>query len=243
MIQRSLWLVALLLLAIAAPVRADCVSEVTSPVPQDGAVDVPRNARVVLHVKSQRPPDWRGASSGFRFVPRGRGRAIDAVVVEEHPGALSDEHVVVIAPASDLAASTEYALGGRAARAHRVRLTFRTGSATDVTTPAITAAIGAHFERVPFGCGPIDELPVTVTTTGEPAYARFRIAASEADAAARRFTHDVVVELHDGVAALGHGMCGGNYPLEPGDRLVAEVSVLDLSFNESAPVRTILEAR
>ena len=152
---------------------------------------------------------------------------------------------LVLAPERDLAPHTRYRLEGPAASARGARLAFRTGAGSDTAAPTLTSVAVGAFAAAELGCGPSEQIPVTIAATDDRAvrYARFRLARSHADRAARRFAFDVIVPIENGVATLGHGMCWGNHPLDAGDLFFAEITVLDAAFQESGPRPARVEAR
>lgn len=248
---RARWvagLVAVAVFAAAGRAEARCAASHVTTMPEDGASDVPTNGRIVVTLSDHQPIDrvWDRPGPGFRLVPD-RGAAIRAVVVEEHAGGdgVRPQITLVLAPERDLAPHSRYRLEGPTVTARGVRLAFRTGAGSDTTAPALTSVAVGSFEAAELGCGPSEQIPVTITATDDRAgrYARFRLAHSDADRAARRFAFDVIVPIEDGVATLGHGMCWGNHPLDAGDVLFAEITVLDAAFQESGPRHARIEAR
>ena len=95
------------------------------------------------------------------------------------------------------------------------------------------------------GCGPAEGVPLDVHASDDSPllWLHLVVAADEAALAAGRIAGELILPVVPGEATFGHGMCIGNWPLEPGDRLVARASVLDSALHEVAAGDVVLDAR
>lgn len=248
MSRLSLCAAVLAVLALAPrPATARCASQFTQTWPEDRAAGVPTNASVVVVVGDTLGVD--GALPLLRLTSaRDRAVTLTPILDQTAGDGVRAQRTIVLAPERPLRAGTEYRLSARIGARGRVRVTFRTGRGPDATPPRLTAVRTGAFDSTEFGCGPAHQIPLLLDgATDDRALplVRVRLARSAADLAAGRLVGDVLVARDaDGIARLGHGMCFGNWPLEPGDRFVARVSVVDAAFLESPPLAPIaLEAR
>lgn len=246
--MRSLPLAVLVALALfPRPAAARCRSSFTQTWPEANARDVPTNASIVVVVADMSGID--GALPALRLTSsRDRAVTLRATLDQRGGDGVRPQRTVVLAPERPLRADTTYRLVGRIGARGRVHLSFRTGAGPDVAAPRLTAARAGRFETEELGCGPVQQIPITLdgATDDHPLpLARIRLAASAADLAAGRIVGDVIVPRDaDGAARLGHGMCFGNWPLQPGDRFVAQVTVIDAALQESPPLPpVVLQAR
>ncbi len=229
------------------PAAARCASQFTQTFPDSGAAGVPTNANLVIVLGDTQGVE--GALPPLRLTsPRDRAVSLTPILDQAAGDGMRAQRTLVLAPERPLRAGTEYHLSARIGARGRVRLTFRTGRGPDASPPRLAAARTGALENVEFGCGPAHQVPIVVdgaSDDGALPFVRVRLARSAADLAAGRLAGDVLVARDaDGIARLGHGMCFGNWPLEPGDRFVARVSVVDVAFHESAPLAPIsIEAR
>lgn len=157
--------------------------------------------------------------------------------------------MLVLAPERELAPGMTYKLGGATFPERGFSYSLTTGASADAVAPSAgSVAVGA-FVNEEFGCGPAHLIPLAFSAARDdraPASAlwgRVRLARNDADAKAERWLADIVTPLQDGALQLGHGMCFGNWPLEPGDHFVARISALDLAMNESPATLVTLAAR
>ena len=127
------------------------------------------------------------------------------------------------------------------------RSRFRTGTGPDTAAPSFSGVTAQPFSTQEYGCGPAHEIPVAIRgahddrSAPSEMYAHLRVARSEQDLRAGRFVGEVVERLGDQATfQFGHGMCSGNFALDPGQSWVASVTVADAAFHESAPAPTVL---
>jgi hypothetical protein len=229
------------------PAAARCAADFVQTWPETGARGVPTNASIVVVFGDTTGVD--GPLPAFRLTsPRDRAVPLRVVLDQRGGDGFRPQRTVVLTPERALRADAPYRLAGRFGSRGWVRLAFRTGAGPDAAAPRLVAARAGAFGSVEYGCGPGHQVPVTLegaADDGALPFVRLRLAASAADLAAGRLLGDVLVPRDaDGVARFGHGMCFGNWPLEPGDRFVARVSVVDAALQESAPLPPVtIEAR
>jgi hypothetical protein len=230
------------------PADARCVSDFARVWPAADGASVPTNTRLLVHLGGER--SVKTDLSTLRLVPaRGRSVALRVAVDQSAGDGFRPQRMLVLAPERELAPGTKYTLAGATFPERGFSYSLKTDASVDVVAPSAgSVAVGA-FANQAFGCGPAHLIPITFSAARDdraPAAAlwgRLRLARNDADAKAERWLADIVAPLQDGAFQFGHGMCFGNWPLEPGDSFVARVSALDLAMNESAPALVTIEAR
>ncbi len=239
----------LVIAVIAAPadVLARCRSSFVEVWPAHGEAAVPTNARIVVHANGG---VWQRAS--FQGLALRSGREVVPLTVafdQWQSGPQSGRRTVVLAPATLLRAGARYQLRASIAGAGAVRTSFSVGPRADTRPPSTPRATVGAFENRELGCGPAQSIPLTVTGALDDVapegslFVRIRVAASENELRASRLRADILEPLTPSLA-VGHGMCSGNYDLEPGEALVATLTVVDRALNESAPSQVLrLSAR
>lgn len=235
--------------AAAAPsdVLARCVGSYVQVWPARGETAVPQNARVVVQAGGM---VWQHASFQGLSLRSGRESVALTVAFDQwQPGPQHGRRTVVLTPASPLRAGARYQLSASIRGAGAVRTSFTVGRAADVQAPSVSAVAVGAFESRELGCGPSQMIPIVVSgahddvSAPDALYVRLRVASTEQDLRASRLRADIIEPLTASFA-LGHGMCSGNYDLEPGDALVATLTVVDRAMNESAPSQLLrLSAR
>jgi hypothetical protein len=157
------------------------------------------------------------------------------------------QRTIALVPERPLRANARYQIRGTLIAGRRMPVRFTTGRTAIGAAPALASVRTGAFSSTEYGCGPAQAIPIELSITNRaagPAFARIRLARSAADLAAGRLAGDVLVEIEGNTASFGHGMCFGAWPLEPGDRFVATVAVVNGAFAESTPsAPLVLEAR
>jgi len=227
-----------ILAVVAAPtdVLARCRGSYVEVWPSRGE-RVPANARIVVHAGGA---VWQQAS--FQGLTLRSGREVVRLSVafdQWQPGPQHGRRTVVLVPSAPLRAGARYDLRASIPRAGDVRTSFTVGPSADTRPPSTPqVAVGAFLSRE-MGCGPAHAIPIAVTGAHDDVaaqgalFVRLRVAASESDLRASRLRADILEPLTADFA-LGHGMCSGNYDVEPGDTFVATLTVVDRAMNESA---------
>ena len=157
----------------------------------------------------------------------------------------------VLSPVRALLASTRYTLrrkgdvGGEAsARGPAAAFVWTTASAPDKSPPRWRRrpTVGdASYVR--YGCGPATRVKVNVAVDDV-------LTDPDADAAVQvrveLYSHDggsplrYLIEPVNGVIEIGHGMCGGAFPLQPDERYSVVRTAVDAAGNETpAPGRPL----
>lgn len=233
---RNALVFSVLLAALPAPASARCMSEWAAAYPEvQGAV--PTNAVVVVHLEGRAWQGVQASAFGLRDA-NGRRVALRVVLDERQAAALLGRRTIVLTPARALRANTRYTLvspPSSARGARGPRLSFLTGASADHSPPVLQSAVAQSFQSAEYGCGPAHQIPIRISASADAVFARIRVARSDADLRAGRLVADIVEPIRNGVVQFGHGMCGGNFALDPGQSYVATVTVADAAFVESAP--------
>lgn len=242
---RVSWALLLPILVAVAAVPTDalarCMSSYVEVWPARGET-VPTNARIVVHAGGT---VWEHAS--FQGLTLRSGREVVRLEVafdQWQPGPQSGRRTIVLAPATPLRAHARYQLRASVPGAGAVRTAFTVGTAADTHAPSAPRVDVGAFQNHELGCGPAQSIPLAVSGAQDDVaapgalFVRLRVAASEQDLRASRLRADIIEPL-TATLALGHGMCSGNFDLEPGDSLVATLTVADRAMNESAPSRVL----
>jgi hypothetical protein len=236
-----LWLVLLVVAAALAPTlvstsaSARCMSHLVESWPAPGARDVPVDAAlfVVIH-------DASGVAGALGNVAlAGGGQRVPLRVAFDSiasNGSL-ETRTIALVPASPLRANASYRLTGTLLQGQATPMHFTTGRASVGAAPVLASARAGAFAVQEYGCGPSHTIPIALGFTPSsagPSYARVRLARTAEDLAAGRLVGETLVPIENGTAEFGHGMCYGNWALEPGDRFFASVSIVNAAFAESA---------
>lgn len=236
------------LAAAAVPADAKCVSEFAHIWPAADAGPVPTNTRLLMHLGGER--SVKTDLSALRLEPaRDRPVALRVAIEQSAGDGYREQRMLVLAPERELAPNTKYTLAGAAFPGRGVSYSLTTDASADAVAPSTGGVAVGGFVDEKFGCGPAHQIPITFSAARDdraPAdalWGRVRLARNDDDAKAGRWLADIVTPLQDGALHFGHGMCFGNWPLEPGDRFVARVTALDFALNESTPTRITLAAR
>lgn len=229
--------------------RADCAGSYVQAWPEAGATGVPTNAHVLVHTHADGLAAIDPAAIGLRHA--GSGQAVPLRVVRDFrvSAAYLGRRTLLLQPVRALAPATRYRLVVRAVSGDHERLdqSFVTASGPDTIPPAIAAATAGTYHTEELGCGPERTVPVVLRGVTDAQalrpWVRLRVARSVADLRAGRLLGEVLEPADEqGNVSFGHGMCSGNWPLAPGDRLVLGVSALDAALNESAVLDTMVVA-
>ncbi|HEU4538693.1 MAG TPA: hypothetical protein VFS00_31445 [Polyangiaceae bacterium] len=232
----------------AVPADARCVGDFARVWPSADGGPVPTNARLLMHLGGERSvkTDLRA----LRLEPaRGRPVALRVAVEQSAGDGFRPQRMLVLAPERELAPNTRYTLAGAAFPARGVSYSLTTSASADTVAPSTGGVATGAFVAEEFGCGPAHQIPITFSAARDDRsppgalWGRLRLARNADDAKAGRWLGDIVTPLEDGALSFGHGMCFGNWPLEPGDRFVAHASVVDVAMNESPATQVTLAAR
>lgn len=229
--SRSLALLVIVASLSPAPVGANCTPgalDLQDVWPRDGATGVPTNTRLLIH---------RHGTDAYRrqtprlalYDPGGRATRLRIVLDLE-----SRQRTLVLRPTRALAPSTRYELSTLPRSTRLASIT--TGVGPDSTPPVVRGIEPESFVRTEFGCGPADQIPIRVSATddSDAVWLRLRVARSAADVQRRSFVGDMVLPVEHGMAEFGHGMCIGNWALQPGQRWFAAAAVLDSAMHAVA---------
>ena len=214
-------------------VGGDSVYPKVSRLPLNGRIVLTRSG--LLNAKNETP----------NLEPlelRSKADRVPLRVVETNIGVA--EVQFVLSPVRTLLAATQYTLsrkdddGGEAsARRATETFVFTTASAPDKSAPRWRRrpTVGdASYVR--YGCGPATRVKVNVavddTLTDPDADAGVQVRAE-------LFPHDggsplryLITPIH-GVIEIGHGMCGGAFPIQPNERYSVLLTAVDAAGNET----------
>lgn len=224
---------------------ARCAGQFFRQWPELDARDVPTDTAIVLVFG-----DTRGVTGALgRVELAANGDRVPLRVAFDQAGGdgFRAQRTIALVPERPLRANARYQLRGTLIGGRRMPIRFTTGRTAIGGAPALASVRAGAFTSTEYGCGPAQEIPIDLSITNRPAgpaFARIRLGRSAADLAAGRLAGDVLVQIEGNTATFGHGMCYGSWPLEPGDRFVATVAVVNGAFAESAPsAPLVLEAR
>ncbi len=232
----------------AVPADAKCASEFVRVWPAADAGPVPTNTRLLVHLGGERSLDTN--VSAWRLVSASGPPLALRVVIDQKAGdGFREQRMLVLAPERALAPGTKYTLAGAAFPRAGASYSLTTDTSADAVAPSAGGVVAGAFVSEKLGCGPAHLIPIAFSaarddrTPAAALWGRVRLARDADDAKAGRWLADIVTPLENGALNFGHGMCFGNWQLEPGDRFVARVSALDFALNESAPTQLALAAR
>jgi hypothetical protein len=231
---------------VTSRASASCVGTVLEVWPEPGAVAVPRNARIVLRAAG--PGVDTQAIRGLGLTLRSaQGTVPLRVVVDQYVTDPRPSRTVVLEPERLLDAGVDYRLSEVSAAALGLDVDdvrFATGDSVDDVSPTLSGVrvgqlVVVNFDEVHWL--PID-LGAAADDRGGPLFLRIRLAPSSTALRSRSWVGEVYEALTDAEGSLGHGMCSGNWSLEPGDWLVGLVSVVDSAGNESPAFEVVFDA-
>jgi hypothetical protein len=196
---------------------------------------LPLNGRIVL-TRSGLLNVERGSTELEALELRSEADRVPLRVVETNLGVRQVQFV--LSPVRPLLGATRYTLrrkgddGGEASgRRSTETFVWTTASAPDKSPPRWRRrpTIGAA-SYVRYGCGPATHVKVNVAVDDAEAGVQIRT---------ELYSHDggsplrYLIEPVDGVIEIGHGMCGGAFPLDPNERYSVMLTAVDAAGNET----------
>jgi hypothetical protein len=242
--KRALVGIAACLATALAPLAASAKCGIGGDSVYPRASRLPLNGRIVL-TRSGLANAESGPPNLEPLELRSSADRVPLRVVETNVGV--GQVQFVLSPVRPLLAATQYTLArkdqkdddGREAGARRSTETFvwTTASAPDKSAPRWRSRpkVG-EASYVRYGCGPATRVKVNVavhdvlTDRGADAAVQVR---------AELYSHDggsplrYLIAPINGVIEIGHGMCGGAFPLQPNERYSVVLTAVDAAGNET----------
>lgn len=215
-----------LCLGLAAPAAAKCSAgtvEVWPPV----EAPLPPNGRVVVRATGASRAQLQGlALRGPRLVSQ--NDKVPLRVLQRNDGEFSVSQVV-LEPEAPLRPGTSYRLELPGVEAQAA---WTTSAGPDQYAPRWSGPPSVlASQRQEMGCGPSSSVTIRVPASDDRNLMLLEAQVRRRGSAASpvRF----LVEVREGTAAIGHGMCAGPFRLEPGERYEATLRLVDAAGNEA----------
>jgi hypothetical protein len=214
--------------------------------PEPGALAVPRNTRIVLRANGPGVDTQAIRGLGLTLWSI-HGSVRLRVIMDQYVDDPRPTRTVVLEPEGLLDARVRYRLSEVSAAALGLEtddVRFETGDSVDRVAPTLAGVRARPFVDV--GYDLVHWIPVDLDAPADdgsgPLFVWIRLARSPTALRSRSWIGQVYGLAAGSENSLGHGMCAGNWSLEPGDRLIGLVSVVDSAGNESSAFEVLFDA-